>query len=388
MTLPVIAIVGASGAVGSGALACLIQDNERYMLRAAYYTRPPQDIDTHRSVCWRRVNVYDELSFTQFCNGCTVVVNTAGPSSLIGDRVARAADKAGADYVDAYGGRLLTELLQASPLSIKRRVIHSAGIYPGLSELLPRWLARTHFDNVHTLRGWCGGREVCSPAAAVDVLASTHQGFGHAGAIWENGSRITNAMAAHADADLPGFAGRVYVQPFLSEELELLGRDLDLRDVRWGNVMASTRALEIIARWGRRLGAHATAMNTETYRQLQQQAVDELVDTARIDLAGQTAYYRLLIEMEGIRAGTAKRLRAVLKARDSYRVSGAVAANAASMLVTDPPPPGIYRADCILDWEKVLRTLRHNRCIDDFTIASLSASCCNDGPDQIEEGVL
>jgi len=307
---------------------------------------------------------------------------------LIGDRVARAADKAGADYVDAYGGRLLTELFQASPLSIKRRVIHSAGIYPGLSELLPRWLARTHFDNVHTLRGWSGGREACSPAAAVDVLASTHQGFGHAGAIWENGSRITNAIAAHVDADLPGFAGRVYVQPFLSEELELLGRDLDLRDVRWGNVMASTRALDVIARWGRRLGAHATAMNTEPYRQLQQQAVDELVDTARLDLAGQTAYYRLLIEMEGIRAGTAKRLRAVLKARDSYRVSGVVAANAASVLVTDPPPPGIYRADCILDWEKLLRTLQHNRSIDDFTIASLSASCCNDGPGQIEEGVL
>lgn len=388
MTLPVIAIVGASGTVGSGALACLMQHNERYTLRAAYYTRPPQDISTHRSVCWRRVNVYDESSLARFCSGGTVVLNTAGPSSLIGDRVARAADKAGADYVDAYGGRLLSDLFQESRLSMKRRVIHSAGIYPGLSELLPRWLAKTHFDNVHTLRGWSGGRELCSPAAAVDVLASTHQGFGHAGAIWENGNRITNAIAAEADAALPSFAGRVYVQPFLSQELELLVRDLDLRDVRWGNVMASTRALDVIARWGSRLGVHARAMNTKAYRQLLQQAVDELVDTARMDLLGQTPYYRLLIEMEGVRAGTSKRIRAVLKAKDSYRVSGAVAANAASMLVTDPPAPGIHRADSILNWEEVLRTLQHNRCIDNFTITAISTSCCKGGYNQIEEGAL
>jgi len=388
VTRPVIAIVGASGSVGSGALACLIHDAQRYKLRAAYHTRSPQSSDKHDSVCWSRVNVYDDSSLDPFCSGCTVVLNTAGPSSQIGDRVARAADRAGADYVDAFGGRLLSDLFQANPLSMNRRVIHSAGIYPGLSELLPRWLARTHFDKVQTLRGWSGGREACSPAAALDVLASTHHGFGRAGALWEDGNRITNAMAAHTDADLPGFPGHVYVQPFLSEELERLIRDLDLRDVRWGNVMASTHALEVIARWSSRLGIHDGAEHTQAYRQLQQQAVNDLVETARMDLVGQTPYYRLLIDMEGTASGVPKRLRAVLKARDSYHVSGAVAAHAATVLVTNPPPPGTYRADSILDWESLLRTLQHNRCIDDFTLASLGVSGCDDRPNRIEEGAL
>lgn len=388
MTRPVIAIVGASGSVGSGALACLMHDDQRYVLRAAYHTRAPQDPDKYDSMCWSRVNIYDDSSLAQFCSGCTVVLNTAGPSSQIGDRVARAADRAGADYVDAFGGRQLSDLFQANPLSMNRRVIHSAGIYPGLSELLPRWLARTHFDKVQTLRGWSGGREACSPAAAVDVLASTHQVFGRAGALWEDGKRITNAMAAYSATDLPGFPGHVYVQPFLSEELERLIRDLDLHDVRWGNVMASTRALEVIARWSSRLGIHAGAENTQAYRQLLQQAVNDLVETASMDLAGQTPYYRLLIDMEGTASGATRRLRAVLKARDSYRVSGAVAANAASVLVTNPPPPGTYRADSILDWEAVLSTLQHNRCIDDFTLAFRGAAGCDDGTDRIEEGVL
>ncbi len=387
MSLPVIGIAGASGSVGAGALACLVGEQGHYELRAAYHTHPPGDIDEHKSVRWHQLNVYDEASLAQFCSGCSVVLNTAGPSSLIGDRVARAADHAGADYVDAFGGRLLVDQLQANPLSTSRRVIHSAGIYPGLSELLPRWLARTQFDSVYGLHGWSGGREACSASAAIDVLASTHQGFGRAGAIWKNGSRITNAIAAYTQADLPGFAGSVSVQPLLSEELELLGRELQLRDLQWGNVMASTRALEVIARWGTRLGVQTSAVDARDYLQLQQQAVDDLVDTARMDLVGHTPFYRLLLEMEGTQAGTHKRIRAILKAMDSYRVSGAVAANAASRLVTDPPPQGVYRADTVLDWSQILRTLQENRCIDDFTIATLTAPCSG-SMNPVEEGVL
>lgn len=386
MTQPVIGIVGASGSVGSAALECL-QGDSNLVLRAAYCTRPPQQPDKRRTT-WSCVNIYDESALARFCSECTVVLNTAGPSTLMADRIARAADLAGAHYVDAFGGCLLAKRLQQSPLSTGRCVIHSAGIYPGLSELLPRWLADTHFDSVDLLHGWSGGREACSAASAADVLLSTHQGFGRAGAIWKGGRRITNAMVAQDFIDLPGFPGRVRVQPFLSEELEGIACYLNLHDAQWGNVMASARALEVIAHWSGRLSLHPDTAGTGTHQNLLEQAVADLVDTARHDLLGHTAYYRLVIEMEGALASRPRRLRAVLKAKNSYQVSGAVAANAVSALIHNPPQPGVYRADSVLNWDEVLHSLRHNRCMEDFTIAVLPPSNCNPTTGKVEEGIL
>lgn len=387
MIQPVIGILGASGSVGSAALACLREDRN-LVLRAAYYTHPPQHPDKSERLSWSRVDIYDDSSLARFCRGCTVVLNTAGPSMIIGDRIARAADQAGAHYADAFGGGLLASRLQADPLSPDRYVIHSAGIYPGLSELLPRWLADIHFDNVQSLHGWSGGREACSAAAAADVLLSTQQGFGLAGAIWKDGHRMTNAMTAEDFADLPGFPGRVLVQPFLSEELEQTARYLNLHNAKWGNVMASARALEAIAHWSRRLSLHPKSASTGKYQNLLKQAVDDLAEIARLDLIGQTPYYRLVIELEGSVSGEPRRLRAVLKATDSYRISGAVAANAVSLMINKPPQAGTYRADSVLNWDDVLCTLQHNRYIEDFTIAALPPSCANGTAGTVEEGIL
>src|SRR5207302_8403929 len=98
----------------------------------------------------------DPRSLADFCEGCRVVVNCAGPSSVIGDRVARAAFAAGADYVDVAGERALHA--QAVGLPAGRTALPGAGMMPGLSELLPRVLAHDHPRRTAHLRAWCGGR--------------------------------------------------------------------------------------------------------------------------------------------------------------------------------------------------------------------------------------
>jgi len=304
MTAPMIGIVGASGAVGGAALANLSSEG-RYALRAGYRSRP-----LHHKIAadveQQQVNINDEVSLTRFCKNCSIVLNAAGPSYRIGDRVVLAADEAGAHYVDAFGGALLVQQLAALPLSPGRCVIHSAGIYPGLSALLPRWMAEQGFDCVRALRGWSGGREHCTPAAAADVLLSTVQGFGQAGTAWVEGHRTTGSLVPRAAVEVVGFPGRVHAQPFFSEELKRLVEELGLHDAHWNNVMPSARAMDVISRWCGRLGT------TEPLDEaLLQQAVADLVHTAQIDVAGQTPYYRLVVEMEGERAGRPRRLRAV-----------------------------------------------------------------------------
>ncbi|MGE8655507.1 MAG: saccharopine dehydrogenase NADP-binding domain-containing protein [Achromobacter sp.] len=381
MTAPMIGILGASGAVGSTALASLVSEG-RYVLRAGYRSRPPRG-DTTSCVERQQVDVDDEASLARFCKSCSVVLNAAGPSCRIGDRVARAADAAGAHYVDAFGGALLVQQLTTLPLSPERCVIHSAGVYPGLSALLPRWMAGQGFDLVLALRGWAGGRERCTPAAAADVLLSTVQGFGQAGTAWVEGRRMAGALAPRDAVEVVGFPGRVRVQPFFSEELEQLVVELGLHDAQWNNVMPGARTIGIISRWRSRLGTPESI--DETWLA---QAVAELVQTAQLDVAGQTPYYRLVIEMEGVRAEQPHHLRAVLRAPDSYCVSGAVAASAALCLLDAPPEPGVHSADRVLVWNAVRDRLQTWGVIEAFNLVELSADDIHAATTSVEEGAL
>ncbi|KRE88752.1 hypothetical protein ASG87_09290 [Frateuria sp. Soil773] len=377
MSVPRVGIVGASGAVGAAALACL-QAEGRFALRGGYRHAPPA-ASSH--VEWLTVDVDDSSSLARFCEGCAIVLNAAGPSCRIGDRVARAADAAGADYVDAFGGEGLQRQLDAQPLSAGRRAIHSAGVFPGLSGLLPRWLAAQGFDRVHTLSIWAGGRERCTPAAGADVLLSTVAGFGQAGAAWIDGRRVGGALAPQDGLELPGVPGRVHAQPFLTGELAQLAAELGLRHAQWHTLAPSPRAATLIGRWSGRLAA-TPAIDPAMLAQ----AVADLVEAATLDLAGHAPYYRAVIELDGLRGGQPRHRRAVLRAGDSYRLSAAVAAAAVLALTDGSLPCGTHHAAETLDPAATLERLHRWRAYDGLDLVELAP---RDAATAVtEEGVL
>ncbi|WP_158300683.1 hypothetical protein [Chromobacterium sp. ATCC 53434] len=327
-----IGIVGGSGAVGSAAAALLRV--EGLTIRAGH-----RGGATDASPDWRRVDVFDDASLAAFCSGCALVLNAAGPSSLIGDRVLRAALAAGADYVDAYGGEAMA--LQLARLAPTRRVVHSAGVFPGLSALLPAWMAERFPGRPRSLKIWAGGRERCTPAAARDVLLSTLDGFGRAGAAWRDGRLSAQALAPEDDAEIVGVPGRVHLQPFLSGETERLAARLGLDSAEWRNIAPDGAASRLIARY-----AGLLALSPDDAELLERGAT-ELAATAQAQLAGHRPYYRMVAEMDGWADGGRRRLRAVLRAEDSYRISGAVAA-AAALALLDGSAAGGPAADVLL----------------------------------------
>lgn len=377
-----IGVVGASGAVGHAALKYL-QAQERFQLRGGYRSRAPQDSGASEALSWQAVDVEDPTSLTRFCEGCDIVLNTAGPSSRLGDRVARAADAAGADSVDAFGGEHLQRQLARQPLSAGRRVIHSAGSFPGLSGLLPRWLAARQFDRVHALRAWAGGREHCTPGAGADVLLSTVQGFGRAGAAWIDGRRVAGILPAMESVQIASFPGRVFAQPFLSQEMEGVAIALGLRHAQWHNVSPSIHATEVIGRWSGRLAAMASIDDA-----VLTQAVNELILTAQRDMAGGTPYYRLVLELDGEHAGQPRRQRAVLRSSDSYRLSAAMAAATVLALADDTPPIGVHAADGILDADNVVAQLLAWHAVDAIDVVDLPLLHDAEPGVLAEEGVL
>lgn len=333
-----IGIVGASGAVGSAATALLRAEGLR--VRAGYHR---SIIDTAQGGC--QVDVYDDRSLATFCAGCTLVLNAAGPSSLIGDRVLRAALAAGADYVDAFGNEAMT--LWPDGLAPAQRIVHSAGVFPGLSALLPAWMAERFPGRPHSLKIWAGGRERCTPAAARDVLLSTLHGFGHAGAAWRDGKRVMQALGPREGVEIGGVPGKVYLQPFLGHETEQLAKRLGLACAEWYTITPNDTTNRLISRYAGLLSL------TPDDGALLEQGAAELAATAHAQLAGHSPYYRMVAELDGWAEDRRHRLRAVLRAHDSYRLSGAVAAATALMVLegmaasgaaADTLPPGLMMA--------------------------------------------
>src|SRR5713101_3338745 len=149
MTRPLISILGAYGVVGRSAARLLHRwgvGRLRLGGRHVELARRLADEDLGGEADAQEVDAYQSEQVRDFCAGCRVVVNCAGPSFRILDRVAVAAFGAGADYVDpggdapVYGRLIADEWTRAG-----RTALLTAGMMPGLSGLLPRWLAGQGF---------------------------------------------------------------------------------------------------------------------------------------------------------------------------------------------------------------------------------------------------
>jgi Saccharopine dehydrogenase NADP binding domain len=278
------------------------------------------------------VDAADAASLDRFCAGCRLVVSCAGPASELGDTVALAAWRAGADVVDASevpGGRLAGE---------GRVAVLSAGLTPGLSGILPRCLA-DGFDRPERLTAHAGGLGRLTPAAAADYLAGAADGAGGPLAAWRNGRRVARALLPLRDVELPPFPGRVTAQPYLSAELEGVARALGLEEAAWYTVFDGLHLPAALAR----------LQGSPDARQL--------VLASELDCFGREPYQLMVLEMAGIAAGEPACRTLLLRAGDGIELTGVVAALAALAVLAGEVRPGVHQASEALPaawwWERL-----------------------------------
>ncbi|SOD62665.1 Saccharopine dehydrogenase NADP binding domain-containing protein [Streptomyces zhaozhouensis] len=349
-----IAVLGASGEVGRHAVALLARARSRPLRLGA---RDPGAV--HVDAAWRDVEVTavdatDPASLAAFCRGQRVVLNCAGPSYLLKETVARAALAAGADYVDVLGDDPVAEALGDAGVPTEgRRVVLSAGTVPGLSGLLPRHLLDTRPAGATAptaLTVHAGGLERATRTVAADILLSLRDGgpdgepYGHALAMWRQGRRQDKALRVEEDAEVPFFPGRVTTQPLLTAEVQRLAADLRLAEARWYNVFPGGQIRSLFA------ALPTLPVDTETRRQ---EAVDRIIRAGAIDLAGRAPYYRLVVELSGPEWSRT----VVVRADDSYRLTGAVAAVTVGEVLADRVAPGLHFAARVLRPAGVLAAL-------------------------------
>lgn len=316
-----IGIIGASGEVGT---------HTANVLRALGIG--PLRLSTRDSAGRRTVDVHDPASLDRFARGCRVLVNCAGPSHVVGDRVARAALRAGADYVDASGDDAVRTVLGQAAGA--HRVVLSAGLQPGLTGLLPRWVACRELDAVHGLRAYTGVLDEFTLAAADDYLHAAGDGTSESLAAWRGGARSPRALTRRDGETLPFFPAPVTLLPVLSTESEHLARAMGLVRGEWYTALT---------------GEHVRSAFGRVRALDRAEAVAALRRASLLDLAGREPHVVLLAQLDGTAGGQRRTCTVLLRGRGNGELTGAMTALAALAVDRAEVPPGAHDAAEVLD---------------------------------------
>ncbi|ANY08122.1 hypothetical protein [Pseudonocardia sp. HH130630-07] len=333
-----IGVVGATGEVGSHAVRVL-RELDAGPLRLG----GSADVD-HR----------DAASLDGFAAGCRVLVNCAGPAHLIGDRVARAAVRAGAGYVDASD----VDGVGTAPAAWSAVV--GAGLRPGLTGLLPRWLAGREFDTVHGLVAHLAVLDRFTATAAEDYL---HSRDGEPLAAWRAG-RVPGALTRRTGVTVPFLPGAVSLLPHLGREEIRLAQAPGLERGDWYSAVD---------------GEHVGAAFDRARSAEPADAVTALVRASALDLAGREPYVVSAVRLDGAAAGRPVCRTALLRGRGNGELTGAVTALAALAVDRGEVAPGVHTAAAVLDPEPAIARLTG------LGIASVQVL---DGDAPVEDGAL
>lgn len=234
-----VGVLGATGRVGRAALRHLLAD-PRISVQAGSRDRGraeaalPPECDGRAAAA--SVDLFDPVALRAFCREVDLVVNCAGPSGVVLDRVIEAAVDNGRPVVDPGGYDPVLARLDANADRLNAAgvpVVVGAGLLPGLSGLYPHWLVRQHRGAPRHLQLFYAGTDDWGPASTWDIVHS----LGDFGAERPPSRLIGGVVTpvpwrrAFRTVTLPPPLGRVTGMLVHTEELARLAARLNVPDV-------------------------------------------------------------------------------------------------------------------------------------------------------------
>lgn len=342
-----IGIVGGYGAVGSAAAAQLAAWHPGPVVLGG---RDPARADV-------ALDLADGDALGAFCARFPIIVNCAGPSATVRDRVARAARAAGADYIDPGGDDAVHELLTGTG----NVTVLSAGMLPGLTGLLPRALVAETPGAPIAVVGYIGGLDRFTHTAATDYVASLRGGFGRSAAVWRDGGPVDRAPI---EIESPYFPETATGHPFLSTELARLACRLRLSELDFFNLFPGVQVRAALSELAAGTG---TELRADAAR---------LVAASELDLVGRQPYQRIVFRLRT--CDTTRTL--VLSGSSASALTGTMTAIATMAVIAGAVSAGTHFAAEVLGPEWTLAMLR--------TADPVLALEIFEGSARLEEGVL
>lgn len=276
---------------------------------------------------WTNVDITDEKSVRLFIADCDLIVNCVGPSYRTSARLAEICWQEGVNLVDAgYDPRMdkMRELRTSPTVSI----VYAAGTSPGLTGLLPRWMARS-YQKLTSLVVYYGGLGKFTKAAAEDYLAGMENGYSEPLAAWKEGAKRTSALSRQTGIMLPSFVREVGVYPYFDAEAAFVARSIGIDDGEWYLAVDGERMLAALPEARAMYGADS------------EKAANMLCQATALDAAGRSPYMNILVQMSGVDHGGDLTRTLLLNADSPTRLTGTTVAATALAIRSGAIPPGI-----------------------------------------------
>ncbi len=255
-----IGLIGSTGRVGQVLLKALLRDPEITVLagcRDPDRRQPPDPGHVGQRYQVHKLNVFDEQKLLSFCRDVDLLINCAGPSGVLLDRVLVTAARLECPVLDPGGYDPVLSRLDALARQAGRHaapIVVGAGLFPGLSGIYPRWLAESEDRVPDRLDVFYAGTDEWGPSSAWDIIHSTSDfGANRPPSYYDGGKlRAVPIYRAFRRVELPFPVGRVRGMLLYTEELGRIARQLGVSQVychganngRWsGCVLALVKTL-------------------------------------------------------------------------------------------------------------------------------------------------
>lgn len=277
---------------------------------------------------WEKVDLQQDESIQRFVKNCTLVINCAGPSHKISEKVAKICISEGCHLVDAGFERKLEKIQLDTHQQV---VLYAAGATPGLSGIVPRWFAQK-FDQVQSILTYIGALDKFTPTGAEDYLEGVLDDTNSPMACWKNGALCKGALKRKFQVHLPFFQREVSTFPIFDSETQFLAQKLHVEHGEWYCAID---------------GSHIEkALDTASaqYKTNPKETIDKLCLATALDTIGVNPYFNMLVELNGIKNKQPVTQTAVFESKGTVELTGIVTAICAIAILNGKIKPGIRPA--------------------------------------------
>lgn len=325
-----IAVVGCGGMIGEVICKNLCKD---FMVKGGQRREPTAmlKLDNFK---WCFLDIFDATNLNDFCVDCALVINCAGPEFVIKDRVAQAAMRAGAIYVDVSNAILLNKE-QETELAANGVHYVGAGFYPGVTGLLLRRVLYQLLDETEHVNCYVGGSERYTKTSLSDILMSAYSTIGKTDSYWKEKSINTEKINIMKKEFVTGIEAPVYKKPYLGREiLDVLKHSL-VQELHWYNIAPNDFMFQLAVQF---------------YQMQLELSIEEALNQLESHLESQPKdeWVAFVIDAIGVKNAKNVKYNLNLQMKTSFELTGSVAAKVARLAISSTRKNGIYWAHEVL----------------------------------------
>lgn len=209
-----VGIIGASGNAGKGAVSILKKREEIFLKLGCRHIENLESVNGNCELCSVDVNREEELN--AFVENCDYVINCAGPSWKIMERVAKSCFQYHKVYIDVAGGRSFIHSLSMLKQAEGNRGITSAGVYPGLSEIFLKWICEQSDGEISSIEEVFYGNDKLSDIALQDICDSLKDDEGAVFCFCHKGEILKLSFKTRTSMKVPGSPNPIYLIPVIN----------------------------------------------------------------------------------------------------------------------------------------------------------------------------